>query len=241
MKVCHKNHHQNRHYYYHYSDRTRSVTNSSKHTLLFVIVLLLESALFVSCENASPNNGQPSTVSPGQKVIAILRITQQQAGSLDGHQTEQNERELLTSEIVSSRRSGGGGSAAESSAAALGAEKITGKLIYAKTYDQALLDKLLNKSDTYYKDKSSKCACVSLSASLVESVPKQQLDKSSQTIAFLQQSAQCFSVFTVNDYVQCARDLKASALLVDSSAFSSSSPSSMLIGKFFILVILQFS
>lgn len=97
-------------------------------------------------------------------------------------------------------------------------DKITGKLIYAKTYDQALLDKILNKSDTYYK----KCECVlaidggrALAASAFFG---------QDVIAFVDHpSNQC----TVDDMVkQCAGSLNASVLLLNHFSDSNTSESS---------------
>lgn len=83
-------------------------------------------------------------------------------------------------------------------------EKIAGKLIYAKTYDQALLDKILNKSDTYYK----KCSCVPVVAADVTTAGE---NSSSKVVAFVQPSLECVSV---DEFSKCAKSLNAYALLV---------------------------
>lgn len=80
-------------------------------------------------------------------------------------------------------------------------EKITGKLIYAKTYDQALLDKILNKSDTYYK----KCSCVPVVTAVTAR------ENSSKVVAFVEPSLECLSV---DELSKCAKSLNAYALLV---------------------------
>lgn len=190
--------------------------HESSSSFVLVVSLLIAllgktlEALPAPGQNDNNNNNTSNNTNPNErKTVAILKVFTGEASQ---------RVDVLTSEIVARERSGN-----ETTTTTTLIEKIVGKLIYAKTYDQILLDQILNKSDTYYK----KCSCIPIVGSAT----------SSKVVALLEQSDECNNENDNGEFAQCARELNASALLIPSLDQeiqpSSTTKSQMLPGKRF--------
>lgn len=92
---------------------------------------------------------------------------------------------------------------------------IDGKLIYAKAYNQMFLDKILNKSDTYYKNCS-----FDITNSVTDIASNQQF------IALVDRLQEC----TFNEQAQYAIEKNLSALLIKDNNESAELPNIRLNG-----------
>lgn len=144
-------------------------------------LVLLKLVIFIKifALNCDVSNSTPP--SPTVRVAAVLKIF------------DDNGQELISATEIYD-------SFANSTRANV-VEKISGKLIYAKIYDQALLDKILNKSDTY-----KKCHCVR---------PANKSDDD-VSIALMSRNHEC----SIDDHISCALDASSSVLLLNDCASS---------------------